>query len=357
MIYFSAKTADGTQVFVDKKKPIRVEFPVKEQIKAAKIFKGTRDENGNMNWDQIAEPSKMLVPFPIRSLTPYGFTECSLNFGITLDTFNPNWEGRAYLYKTFGDISKYENTLLATREFRDRYYQNCSPKLTKIYIDNLDKNMWEADELVVRHLIEDSTTEVNFQINWRPTGENGGPPTQAQLDAYHNMVRGAKGSGHRMIDLFKGFAAQKLTKIDPSRRLADSTIAAMHTAFVAYDAMEFGWVNVDYFFKDPKAQQVKLVAQTNETALQVNLVIPGRNIIMDGILKDDKVYAFTKGDGMYSRLPKGEKAVLFSISIANDSKLLFGKKKIIIGQHETEVLQLKAATAVEIKRELTALGK
>lgn len=347
MIYFTAKTKEGITPKISKDKSIRVEFPIKERISEAKIFAGKRDENGNLNWSEISEPSKYLIPFPIRFISKNQFsTECPEFYGITSDTIRNSY------FNYFGDLSKFENTLLATREFKDRYDVACWPEVINIYINNLEKKLWEIDELVVKHFIADSAKRVSHEINDRPPGINGGPRTKDQDEAHESLVNSEKEFGHRMITLFKDFANQKLTTIDPTKRIADTTL----TAFIAYDAFEFGWVNVDYFFNDPKSVDIRLIAKTNKAAQIINLIIPNRNVILSGILKDDNTYYFTKNESGYNKLPKGEKAIIVAISIA-DNKLLFADKDITIGQSETEAIELKETTASTIRARLENYGR
>jgi hypothetical protein len=350
MIYFSAKNADVANVKIDKSKPIRIEFPVEEIIDEAKIFTGKRDENGNLNWSEINEPSKYLIPYPIHFIGQNRFaTECENFYGITEDTI------KNIYFNYYGNLSQFENTFLATREFKERYDVACWTEVLKIYIDNLDKNLWEVDELVVKYLIKDSTERVNFQINNNPPGINGGARTKEQEDAHKWLVNNEKDFGHRMITIFKNFAKQKLTKVDPTKRFADTTVAEMSKVFMAYDAMEFGWVNVDYFYNDPKSVEIKLIAKTNKVSPIINLIIPNRNVILSGILKDDNTYSFTKNENGYNKLPKGEKAIILAIGLV-DNKLHFAEKEIIIGQNVTEKIELKATNAETIKTRLKNYG-
>lgn len=355
MIYFNAISGSSLNLRIDKNKPIRIEFPVSDIITEAKIFKGERDKNGNMNWDTIGGPSKSLIPFPIRTLAPQFFGECSKDFGITNDRKYYN-EHKGDIYLTFDTISKYENTLLATREFKERFYSYCMPDLTKIYISNLDKNLWEIDEMMVEYFIKDSTDRVNFELNNIPPGLNGGKRTKEQEDAHQWLVDHAKEDGHRMIEIYKTFAAQKLTKIDMTKKIDTSVIKETTTAFVAYDALEFGWVNVDYFYKDPNAQKIKLIAKTNIEAYIINLILPDKKIILTGIPKSDNTYWFTKQEDGYNKLPKGEKAFIICINIVHN-KLYFAEKEIIIGQSENETLNLVETSGETVKSKLKNYGR
>lgn len=357
MIYFNAISGNNLSLKIDKSKPIRIEFPVRDIVAGAKIFKGERDKKGNMNWDTVGDPNKSLIPFPIRTLAPQFFGECPKDFGITNDRKYYN-EHKGDIYLAFDTISKYENTLLATREFKERFYSYCMPDLTKIYIANLDKNLWEIDEMMVQYFIKDSTERVNLSINNKPTRFFKGQTVtrKEQWQAYQWLIDHDKEYGHSMIELFKKFAAQKLTKVDTTKRIDSSIIKESNTAFVSYEALDFGWVNVDYFYNDPKAEKTKLIAKTNKEAMTINLIIPGKQIILTGISKDDNTYWFTKQEDGYNKLPKGEKAILVCLSIY-DNKLYFADKEIVIGQGETITLDLSETTGEMIKSKMKNYGR
>jgi hypothetical protein len=355
MVYFTALSKDGKTLAINKNKPIRIEFPVNNSVAETKIFKGSRDAIGNMNWDSIAEPNKLLLPFPIHSLAPNPFGECYHDFGITKDRkYYNEHDGKNYFM--FDSIEKYENTLLATREFKERYYSYCMPDITKIYIANLDKNMWEIDNLMVKYFIKDSTERVNISIAYKPRSFNGQPVTKEQVEAYQSLITQDKIQGHYMIEAFKRFAAQKLTRIDTTQKVDTSVIRETTTAFVSYQALDFGWVNVDYFYKDPAAQKIKLIGTTNIEPMTVNLIIPARKIVVTGILKSDKTYWFTKQEDGYNKLPKREKAFIVCLGI-KDNKLFFVEKEIIIGQNEIENLTLTETRAAMIKTKLESYGR
>jgi hypothetical protein len=347
MIYLSATTSDGSALGIDKTKPIRIEFPVKERIDGTKIFTGKRDEAGNINWGEMKEPSKYLVAYPIRLIS-----HCETNlkdfyvgedipdcFGFTLDPINN--PGNYYV----GDIDKFGNTFLATREFRERFLTAPDQDILKIYIDNLEENLWEADELVVKYLIQDSAQRKEVR--------------RFEFESEKEMIQWQKerqDRAHRVIQAFKKFAQQKLTNIDPVKRVIDTTYAEMNRAFTSFDALDFGWVNVDHFYNDPKAENVKLMAATNEPAQMVYLILPERNIILSGIQNDDKQYWFTKKEDGYNKLPKGEKAILVAIGLV-DNEVLFADKEIVIGKNEIETLSLKKASSKEIKTRLAGYKK
>lgn len=353
MIYLTA-TINDQVVRIDKSKPIRIEMPVSSNIPEAKFFKGTRDESGNINWTTVEEPSKKLIPFPIKMIAPRPDFECRPDFGFTQDP--KIWKDTtAKYYYTNDDITKYENTLLATREFKARYYSYCMSDLTKIYIANLDKNMWEVDELMVQYFIKDSTDRVNFELNNIPPGPNGGKRTKEQEEAHQWLVDHAKEYGHKMIEIFKMFAAQKLTKVDENLKIDTSKVRDFNKAFIAYETVEFGWINCDIFYNDPKAEKIKLFVQTNEPPSIINIIFKDKRIILDGIEDGQNKFRFTKNEDGYNKLPKGDTATILAIGY-RDNKITFDSKEIIIGQKETETLDLKEVSADELKKRLMNYG-
>jgi hypothetical protein len=350
MIYFTAQDENGNELKVADNKTIRIQIPQKDLNNGPKIFLGNRKSNGLINWEQKDEPVKSLVTYPIKFISKTRFiTECSNYYGITKDTINNKY------YNYYGEITDFEHTLLATKEFADRYNSTCWREVVKIYIENLDKNLWEIDEMVVEYFIQDSIKRVEYEINTRYPGPNGGPRTKDQIEAHEWIVNSAKEHGHRAIQLYKNFASQRLTKIDTTKSIDTSKIEEINSLMISYDAMKFGWVNVDFFYEDPKAVPTKLVAKTNQKPFIINLIINGRNVILSGSEHSSNQYWFTENKDGYSKLPKGEKATIIAIGL-NESKLLFGEKEIVIGKSEIENIELKTISGSELKRKLDKYG-
>ena len=350
MIYFTAQDEKGNELQISKNKTIRLQIPQKDFDNNPEIFLGNRTGDGLMNWGDIDEQAKTLIPFPIKFISKNRFsTECSDHYGITTDTIkNKN-------FNYYGSIYDFENTLLSTNEFNIRYNSACWSEVVNIYIENINKNLWEIDEMVVDYLIQDSTERVDYYLNNVPPGVNGKPRTKVQEEAHEWLINNTKSSSHRSIDWFKKLAAQKLTIVDSTKLIDPTKLAELNPAFISYDAMKFGWVNVDFFFEDPKAVPVKLIAKTNQKAPLINLIIQGRNVILSGSEHSVNEYWFTKNEDGYNKLPKGEKATIIAIGLNTDG-VLFGEKEIIIGEIEIEKIEMKAITGKELKKKLENYG-
>jgi hypothetical protein len=328
MIYLAAKSSDGENLKIDPTKSIRIEIKILQKEIGDKIFLGERKPNGSVNWGRTKEESKYLVQYPIRYVSWGG--ECTPFFGITKDTLKIK---KYYLYD---DLDKYKNTFLATREFSERYTSicnSCSKEILKIYVDNIDKNLWEADELATQHLVSDSIAG-KHHFSSETISILGG----LTIKEFY----------HLEIQEFKAFADQKLTRIDPTKKPSDSTMQEVHRSFIAFDAINLGWVNVDRFYNDPKSEKIKLIAKTNEQPSSIYLIFPVRNVILSGFSQENNIYAFTENKEGYNKLPKGEEAIIIAINLSNDG-VHFAMKDIKIGQSETENIELKLTTSKAIE--------
>lgn len=343
MIYFNAYDNKGNQLKIADGKSIRIE--ASSNIGSPDFFIGKRDENGLINWGEMKESSKTLTSYPILYISqhhlPEGYaTECPEYYGIVSDPVT-DWRKHYYIQ---GDILKYEKTILATKEFKMRYDRDCQPELVNLYIDNLDKNLWEIDEMVVDKLIQDSLEAAQMEHN--------------------SMTKDLKRHNHELIEAFRKFAAQKLEKVDSSIVTDTSTIEnytdsydsylKIYRAKSAFDAIEFGWINLDVIYDDPRSVEMDINVLTTNNPSTVYLILKDRNVLLNAQMTDENSFSFTKNKDGYNKLPKGAKASLVAIGYGKN-KIMYGMKDIVIGKNESEKLSLKAITVAELKNNLVKL--
>jgi hypothetical protein len=124
---------------------------------------------------------------------------------------------------------------------------------------------------------------------------------------------------------------------------------------ISFRSAKLGYVNVDFFYEDPRSAEVKLLVKTNESGLETYLIIKGRKVVLSGAQVDGStkgIYHFTKREDGFNKLPTGEKAIIIAINY-NKSKLRFDEKEITIGQHETEILTLNDINFKTLKAALS----
>lgn len=349
MIYFNAYDKKGNPLKIANGKSIRIEIPNNGKIKNPNIYLGKRDEKGLVNWGEKKETTKSLLAYPILYISSYNFpegygTECSEYYGI-VNRKVPENESDMY---TKGDISKFEKTLLATREFKERYDTYCERELLDLYIQNLDKNLWEIDEMFVKKAEQDSIESVQFMTENLPS-----------------MVEEDKNNNHFLIQAFKDFAAQKLTRVDPNL-IADSSVFKDYTASFdsyeniyraksAFNALEFGWINLDVIYQDPRSVEMELNVETDNEPSTVTLILKDKDVMLNANSSSDNFFSFTTKEEGYNKLPKGAKGILLAIGYKK-KEIVFAMKEIIIGKNVTENLKLKPITAKELEKKLKLLN-
>jgi hypothetical protein len=218
MLYFNA-TANGKQLTINKDNPIHIEMPTSKKKPDMQVYKGTRDEKGNMNWAEPQEINRFLTIVDLKSLDflPKGFQReveqnmpyknhkiatqdfvdslyysfsnnstyikllrrerdfqyiepyYNMNRQIekgkyTSDSYDSHERKDTIYYEAPKNENcgidpaiikvlkseKYQNTLIATREFEARLkviFRTCKNSVLEIYINNLDKNLYEIDAL------------------------------------------------------------------------------------------------------------------------------------------------------------------------------------------------------------------
>ena len=192
MFYISAY-ANGKELKINPNKPVHAQVPTNEIKPGMKLFSGEKLPNGQINWVNPIELEKYLVPVEITSLNFYppnyenklaelGYDEKnkkwkdSLYYSFALNT-NPGssftsigWDGntdsvyeientKPFTHPTnyINPIkiqtiwnTKFNNTLLATKEFEERLkviFSTCDNSILELYINNMQKNMYEIDEM------------------------------------------------------------------------------------------------------------------------------------------------------------------------------------------------------------------
>lgn len=196
MIYFNA-TANGKQLTINKDLPVHIEIPTDQKKPGMKAYKGTRDEHGHMNWTNPQPLNHYLVTIDIDLLDflPQGFQAAvessmplrnhqvatkaftdSLYYSLAVSDYLELSRPAAYDMEYFEEdeihedstipaftdwgidpsiiktinSKKYQHTFIATREFETRLktiFRTCNDDIIEIYINNLDKNLYEADSL------------------------------------------------------------------------------------------------------------------------------------------------------------------------------------------------------------------
>lgn len=401
MLYIDAKS-NGQQITLANDKKLQIELPNMNKMGAAsdiRIFSGSYDSSGNINWKESGKPEKRLMPLPL-DLFEYSCW-ISHNFERT-----PNSIGYA-IFKTNGletdeiiDSTTFkqqnlENTFIATREFESRFnyinyaewaighytsYYSTTVKrgrmikdstISKIYLNNLDKNLWYCDSLAYAY-IKTWEGKAKFNNYWNSDIETTDLldvfkkfyeqklttviTFPADIDLSKNNAReklAAKGFKETEIDEIMG-TYERQNKIVTGRR---NKFNAQRITTNSFAVAKLGWINCDQFYNEPKAKVVDIYASvlnSNDFGFAcLTLIINNRRIALSGIEKNGK-YKFTGETGFYTKLPIGETATIVGISY-KDNIPFFGLMEIIISEKGRYEIALQASSTLDINEKLNGI--
>lgn len=199
MFYFNA-SSNGKEVYLNPDSPIYVEMPSYGDTEGFKLYDGVRHEDGKIRWQNPKPMEKWLlsVDLDLLDFLPQDF-EAEVQKGMPFRDYKiASKELVDSLYfslkptcKECGispaaikvlNSDKFNNTLISTREFAKRLqyiFKTCDQAVLDVYINNLDKNLWECDSMAAEILKKS--------------------PSHAEV--------------------FRGFAKEKLTKVKSDKNL------------------------------------------------------------------------------------------------------------------------------------------
>lgn len=432
MIYFNAKAKDA-ELSINKDKPVYIEIPSKNKRDGMMVYRGVRDDNGNMNWIKPKKTEVFLTPVDISKLDflPDGFereVKHSMPFGgqsvatkafvdslyysfstlketeegsVEIDEVskrlkenapqmneardNPNKkiENGAYTKGSYnysngpplkndsssGDAVKQEqkeidparikalkdphfnNTLIATHEFEKRLkhiFNTCNKDILEIYVKNLDKNMWELDQMAADKLGSDSMMALVFKkLAAEKLTNVKDAPEQAQLmSAYYETQLGK-------IENELGANKTKMLKLlADKQKVADSMTDAYQKLLwkrekyrmerYKFRWTDMGWVNID----TPARIIVTGQGKTNELKLEVKVangksydrvhvytIYSDINSLYKLNTDDNELHYVGNSKDRTTCMKKGNKAYVIAVAYKGDNAWL-GVKEYITGSTE-----------------------
>ena len=328
MVYIDA-TANGEPLSIDAENPLYVEIPTDKVKEGMLVYKGTRDEDGNMEWSDPKDLENFLVAVDLDLLDflPAGFAEAVeggmpfrkhktatdelidslyyslsvsngdfLTQGFTKTDYNEAYNNPSsevvngqYTDASFQTNSSYysdemsvadstsvnteaafcgidpakikvlkseefQNTLIATREFEARLkalFSICEANLLGLYLEYLEKDLWEIDAMIADRLNEGSGDEAIFRefAAEKKTNVPGSKKySEALKDYYTNQLEAIK---QDLEDAKNKAVAELQEKNEVAQKVADEYKAILfkREAFrmekYGFEWSSTGWLNID----------------------------------------------------------------------------------------------------------------
>lgn len=418
MIYLNA-TSNGEQLTIDKNNPIYIEIPTDKVKARMQVYKGSRDENGNMEWSDPKDLENYLTPVDIELLDflPPGFSEAvqsgmpfrkhktatdqlvdSLYYSLSAsdgsfltrspqatdynepydldiqvedgkyadDSYltNSNYYSDSATAEDTVDTSyeiacgvdpakikvlkskKFQNTLVSTREFENRLkviFKVCRTDIIDTYINNLEKDMWEIDQIVANKLSGNKLYQNQFIefSQQKKTNVQGSKKYSAVLKEYYEtQLREIK----KELEELKNRAVRELqAKNEVAKNVANEykdLLFKRETHRMEKYGFEWsttGWLNIDYG-PNPKTwgpQKLEIFVENGKTYERVYTYVVYTSL--------KSLYRLNTNDGE-----------LFFAGNQNERQMLMPKRKIAVGisiayNGETPYLGLKEFTTGDPK--------
>jgi hypothetical protein len=418
MIYIDASSENESLTFGEKKS-LYVELPTNIKKPGFKVFNGTHDEQGNINWDENKPIDNDFIPLPLSELdlkyyTSYEFKDdrpllyyldsvsildaryentfvATEEFEQRLRALTPSnsnwWEGNETYLRNLNDKEAFQKYMVK-RGSGTKFKITCEP--IKIYLDHINKPLWYADSVVYSYLHNKSQIDSVKYVNSNLYRE--GQNHMWYYGEYHfkrfseNRLEYPKKFDPRGVDMNKQNAKELLIKNGYTseeayeqlllfrtrrrilkRRQEERKIAKEKQEYhnriskaysTAFNVEKLGWTNVDQFFDDPNAEEVEFYVQTQSDSLDfcdLTLLLPNRSIAINGIPMGNGKYRFTKDDKQYRKLPIGEQAVVVAMSSKNGQPY-FAMQVLKIEEKQNIEFTVSKSTWTEIEEALSKMN-
>lgn len=388
MIYINA-ISNGKQLKVNPSQPIYIEIPTRQRKPNMMIYKGIRDEKGNMSWSNPKNLETYLTTVDLKSLDflPEGFrleveknlpfknhTIANQEFIDSLfysfsvrDTLYPRYRRihQSNLLATHSDVNdtskldcgidpaiikliktdKYQNTFIATREFETRLqyiFKTCRNNVIEAYIKNLDKNLYEADELAIQELTrENEYLKADFErfAQQRLTKVKDADKYASLLKGYYeNQIHKVKSELEQNLDTYRKRLGLDSSIYQDYKRLV---LQRERYRMESYGFLwtDLGWLNVDKdILTEPNIEQpleVKVSNNKDFDKIFVYLISTEIKSLYQLKIKDKSL--FYKESSV--NFPKNKKMVLFAIGYKGE-KIMWNHKEFILDAQSQQELRL-----------------
>ena len=392
MLYVNA-TKNGEKLTINPENPIYVEMPNSEGKIGMMLYKGLRDEKGNMNCVDPKPLVKYLIPVDLSLLNffPEGF-EIEVEQGMPYRSYKvaPD-ELKDSLYYSLAQPSKqmiresdstescginpasikvirqkkFEGTLIATREFERRLqaiYKTCDNSILEIYVNNTSKNLWELDSMAAKKL---HTTHEQYNVfrkfaEEKLTNVKQGDKSSEMLREYY--TKQLKKVKEELMKL-KQDAAKQLQKDNDQAKKVQQEYKELLVKRQKYRLEKFGfkllepgWVNVDKIIVITQLETFKLKVEVSGGS-EFDRV---HTYIVNPLIKS--LYAMTSDDkvlfdGSYPEdqillMYKKQNFNVVVVAYKNDQAFLSGQEFILHKENDIKMKKPEQISEADLKREL-----
>jgi len=364
MFYISAY-ANGKELKINPNKPVHAQVPTDEIKPGMMLFSGEKLPNGQINWVNPIELEKYLVPVDITSLNFYppnyenklselGYGEKgkkwkdSLYFSFTETPEVVAPEKQASLDDLVGFLgsgptekkmkvqkkfinpikiktiwnAKFNNTLLATKEFEERLkviFSTCDNSLLELYINNIEKNMYEIDDMAFaksgnakfKEFAErkDGKVKVNeaFAKNLSKYYEQQSKKNQKAITDLHDKFYKKQNELNQQFNKAQNDHVKKEVEIasnnfekefEKNKKEVYKQLGVEERPFYKTTVTTIGWKNIDQYVMEATVSRTTTKITYNGKTATITYKPFGVEVADKASY--DRIYAYLLADGLYS---------------------------------------------------------
>ncbi len=320
---------------------------------------------------EIVPQNELNEPFynPKKQVVDGKYTDASYDYGQTPDTTE---QAAADTTMPCGinpasvkviNSDKYQNTLIATREFETRLqtiFKTCRTDILEMYINSLEKNMWELDSMAMVRMRGDELSS-SFEAFYKQklTNVENSKVYASLLQGYYqrklkeveNQLETARAKVEKELKQ-KNEVGAKVSTEYKELLFKRETYRMEHYGF---EWSSTGWINID------KENTIKVdwwepleVTVDNATVCdRIYTYVVFKSMKSIYRLNTDNNQLFYVGNSVDRKMimPKDEDAVVMCIGYAGETPY-FGSEKIVCGKDTVLNITIKEASLNKIKRKL-----
>ncbi len=279
----------------------------------------------------------------------------------TLDTAMPCGINPASIKVINSD--KYQNTLIATREFEIRLqtiFKSCRTDILEMYINSLEKNLWELDSTAMIRMGGDELAS-SFETFYKQklTNVENGKVYAALLQGYYkrklaeieNQLRAARAKIEKELKQKNEVAAKVATEYKELLFKRETYRMERY----GFEWSSTGWINIDKenTIKEDWYAPLEVTVENAGVCDRVYTYVVFKSMKSIYRLNTDNNQLFYVGNSVDRQMimPKDEAAVVMCIGYAGETPY-FGSEKFTCGKEKELNVKIKEASLDKIKRKL-----
>ncbi|MBO9703325.1 MAG: cytochrome c [Sporocytophaga sp.] len=391
MFYFKA-SANGKNVNINPKNPIYIESPVSKEKEGFMLYNGVRNKDGKIRWKDPKPMEKWLIPVDLELLDfyPEGF-ESAVAEGMPFRNYKTATKALTdSLYYSLdngqhGDhqacsdygikpasikvlkSKQFNNSLISTREFAARLkviIKACDQNVLNIYINNLNKNLWECDSLAAIALQGKPEFEARFKqfAKEQLTKVKIDGSVKKLAEFYNKQLKATE----KELDKIRKNYAEQLKAEDKKAEKMKEDYSKLLDKRLLYRMNKFGFILTKQGWEniDKEGPPTKIRPEMNVIVNDGNTFDRAHVYIINPMIKS--IFALTSADSLHFINPYLQDSILLlekeqsavAIGIAyKDEKPYYGLQYFVAQKIVNIELNLKATTDLKLRESLAEFNR